>query len=60
VLLESWQQAIERAVAGGVDRRRLLIGGKSLGGRMASNRTWEQNLAAAADAVRQFVHGLAA
>jgi predicted alpha/beta-hydrolase family hydrolase len=142
VLLESWQQAIERAVASGIDRRRLLIGGKSLGGRMASliadaqgvaglvclgypfyppgrpqhprsehltslvtptlicqgtrdpmgsreevskyslspairfawiedgehsfrprkasARTWEQNLAAAADAVAQFVHGLAA
>ena len=35
-LLESWRQAIGTADADGVSRRALVIGGKSLGGRMAS------------------------
>jgi predicted alpha/beta-hydrolase family hydrolase len=36
VLLERWNQVIDQALAVGTDPRRLLIGGKSLGGRMAS------------------------
>jgi len=36
VLLERWNLVIDRELAAGTDPRRLLIGGKSLGGRMAS------------------------
>jgi uncharacterized protein len=36
VLLERWNLVIDRELAAGTDARRLLIGGKSLGGRMAS------------------------
>ena len=36
VLLERWNRVIDRELAAGTDARRLLIGGKSLGGRMAS------------------------
>jgi len=36
VLLEYWNLVIDRELAAGNDARRLLIGGKSLGGRMAS------------------------
>jgi predicted alpha/beta-hydrolase family hydrolase len=36
VLLERWNQVIDRKLTVGTDPRRLLIGGKSLGGRMAS------------------------
>jgi predicted alpha/beta-hydrolase family hydrolase len=36
VLLERWNRVIDRALAAGTDVQRLLIGGKSLGGRMAS------------------------
>jgi predicted alpha/beta-hydrolase family hydrolase len=36
VLLERWNRVINRALAAGTDAQRLLIGGKSLGGRMAS------------------------
>lgn len=36
VLLECWNQIIDWALAAGTDAQRLLIGGKSLGGRMAS------------------------
>ncbi len=36
VLVESWNRAIDLEVSAGADRRRLLIGGKSMGGRMAS------------------------
>jgi predicted alpha/beta-hydrolase family hydrolase len=36
VLLECWNRVIDRALAAGTDAQRLLIGGKSLGGRMAS------------------------
>jgi uncharacterized protein len=35
-LLERWSLVIDRELAAGTDARRLLIGGKSLGGRMAS------------------------
>ncbi|MBK1621462.1 alpha/beta hydrolase [Lamprobacter modestohalophilus] len=36
VLLERWNRVIDQALAAGTNARRLLIGGKSLGGRMAS------------------------
>jgi predicted alpha/beta-hydrolase family hydrolase len=36
VLLERWNRVIDWALAAGADAQRLLIGGKSLGGRMAS------------------------
>ncbi|MFP4280078.1 MAG: alpha/beta family hydrolase [Halochromatium sp.] len=36
VLLERWNRIIDQALAAGTDAQRLLIGGKSLGGRMAS------------------------
>jgi len=36
VLLERWNLVIDQELAAGTDARRLLIGGKSLGGRMAS------------------------
>lgn len=36
VLLESWNRVIDAVLAGGPNMGRLLIGGKSLGGRMAS------------------------
>ena len=36
VLLARWNLVIDRKLAAGTDPRRLLIGGKSLGGRMAS------------------------
>lgn len=36
VLLERWNLVIDRVLVGGTDAQRLLIGGKSLGGRMAS------------------------
>jgi predicted alpha/beta-hydrolase family hydrolase len=36
VLLEHWNLVIDRELAAGANARRLLIGGKSLGGRMAS------------------------
>ena len=36
VLLERWNLIIDRELAAGTEARRLLIGGKSLGGRMAS------------------------
>jgi uncharacterized protein len=36
LLLERWNLVIDRVLAAGTDPRRLLIGGKSLGGRMAS------------------------
>jgi predicted alpha/beta-hydrolase family hydrolase len=36
VLLERWNRIIDRTLAAGTDARRMLIGGKSLGGRMAS------------------------
>ena len=36
VLLATWREVIERVLGGGVPRGRLLIGGKSMGGRMAS------------------------
>jgi predicted alpha/beta-hydrolase family hydrolase len=36
VLLERWNLIIDRELASGIDARRLVIGGKSLGGRMAS------------------------
>jgi predicted alpha/beta-hydrolase family hydrolase len=36
VLLATWREVIERVLSGGVPRGRLLIGGKSMGGRTAS------------------------
>jgi predicted alpha/beta-hydrolase family hydrolase len=36
VLLERWNRVIDQALAAGTNARRLLIGGKSMGGRMAS------------------------
>jgi uncharacterized protein len=36
VLLDAWHQTIDHALAEGIELPRLLIGGKSLGGRMAS------------------------
>ncbi|MEA3642502.1 MAG: alpha/beta family hydrolase [Lamprobacter sp.] len=36
VLLERWTRIIDQALGAGTDAQRLLIGGKSLGGRMAS------------------------
>jgi predicted alpha/beta-hydrolase family hydrolase len=45
VLLDAWRRAIDCATAGGVRRERLLIGGKSLGGRMASLIADEQGAA---------------
>lgn len=36
VLLEHWNQIIDQSLAAGTDAQRLVIGGKSLGGRMAS------------------------
>ncbi len=36
LLVQSWNRAIDLGVSAGADRRRLLIGGKSMGGRMAS------------------------
>lgn len=36
VLLEHWHRVIDQELAAGTDLRRLLIGGKSMGGRMAS------------------------
>lgn len=45
VLLERWRQVIEELEKEGASRQRLLIGGKSLGGRMASLIASEQNVA---------------
>jgi predicted alpha/beta-hydrolase family hydrolase len=46
VLLERWNLVIDRGLAAGTDARRLLIGGKSLGGRMASLIADERGAAA--------------
>lgn len=45
VLLETWRCMITSMVDGGFPRQRLLIGGKSLGGRMASLIADEQRVA---------------
>jgi predicted alpha/beta-hydrolase family hydrolase len=45
-LLERWNLVIDRELAAGTDARRLLIGGKSLGGRMASLIADERGAAA--------------
>ena len=46
VLLERWNLVIDWELAAGTDARRLLIGGKSLGGRMASLIADERSVAA--------------
>jgi predicted alpha/beta-hydrolase family hydrolase len=46
VLLERWRNIIDTVQAGGCPRERLVIGGKSLGGRMASLIADEQRVAA--------------
>lgn len=45
VLLEYWRRVIAQVEAGGCARERLIIGGKSLGGRMASLIADEQGVA---------------
>ncbi len=45
VLLECWRRVISQVEAGGCPRRLLVIGGKSLGGRMASMIVDEQGVA---------------
>jgi len=46
VLLEHWNLVIDHELSAGTDARRLLIGGKSLGGRMASLIADERGAAA--------------
>jgi predicted alpha/beta-hydrolase family hydrolase len=45
VLLDAWHRTIDRALAEGIELPRLLIGGKSLGGRIASLVADERSVA---------------
>jgi len=45
MLRESWKRTIDQVLSGGTDQRRLLIGGKSMGGRIATLIADEQDVA---------------